>query len=204
MQSDNNSTNNESPQGDEKFVSRAPQPSKHLVWADCEMTGLDTANDSLVEIALVVTDSDLNVIGNGIDIVIQESAEKLDAMKDVVKKMHEKSGLTKEILSSNISLVEAEKMCLKYLRGLGIAGGSAPLCGNSIGVDRRFLDKYMPKLDYFLHYRSIDVSSFKELCRRWYPEAFKARPKKLGNHRALDDILGSIDEMKYYREHMLK
>lgn len=189
---------------EEKFVSKAPAPSKYLVWADCEMTGLDTATDTLVEIALVVTDSDLNVIDPGIDIVIQESAEKLNDMKDVVKKMHEKSGLTKEILNSNISLEEAEKMCLKYLRGLGIQGGSAPLCGNSIGVDRRFLDKYMPKLDYFLHYRSVDVSSFKELCRRWYPEEFKARPEKLGNHRALDDILGSIDEMKYYREHMLK
>lgn len=189
---------------DDNFVSRAPAPSKYLVWADCEMTGLDTSSDTLVEIALVVTDENLNVIDPGIDIVIQESAEKLDAMKDVVKKMHEKSGLTKEILKSNISLEDAEKMCLKYLRKLGIQGGSAPLCGNSIGVDRRFLDKYMPKLDYFLHYRSIDVSSFKELCRRWYPEAFKARPEKLGNHRALDDILGSIDEMKYYREHMLK
>lgn len=186
------------------FVSKAPSPSKYLVWADCEMTGLDTSKDTLVEIALVVTDSDLNVIDPGIDIVIQESAEKLNSMADVVKKMHEKSGLTKEILKSNTSVEEAEKMCLKYLRKLGIQGGSAPLCGNSIGVDRRFLDKYMPKLDYFLHYRSIDVSSFKELCRRWYPEAFKARPEKLGNHRALDDILGSIDEMKYYREHMLK
>lgn len=199
-----NSTENVDESSSENFVSRAPAPSKFLVWADCEMTGLDTANDTLVEIALVVTDGDLNVIDPGIDIVIQESAEKLDAMADVVKKMHEKSGLTKEILKSNISLEEAEKMCLKYLRKLGIQGGSAPLCGNSIGVDRRFLDKYMPKLDYFLHYRSVDVSSFKELCRRWYPEEFKARPEKLGNHRALDDILGSIDEMKYYREHMLK
>lgn len=189
---------------DEKFISKAPAPSKFLVWADCEMTGLDTNKDSLVEIALVVTDSELNIIDPGIDIVIQESAEKLNDMVDIVKKMHEKSGLTKEILNSNISLAEAEKMCLKYLKKLGIQGGSAPLCGNSIGVDRRFLDKYMPKLDYFLHYRSIDVSSFKELCRRWYPEAFNARPEKIGNHRALDDILGSIDEMKYYREHMLK
>lgn len=199
-----NSTENAGKTADDNFISRAPAPSKYLVWADCEMTGLDTASDTLVEIALVVTDEDLKVIDPGIDIVIQESAEKLDGMADVVKKMHEKSGLTKEILKSNISLEEAEKMCLKYLRKLGIQGGSAPLCGNSIGVDRRFLDKYMPKLDYFLHYRSIDVSSFKELCRRWYPEEFKARPEKLGNHRALDDIMGSIDEMKYYREHMLK
>ena len=168
------------------------------------MTGLDITTDTLVEIALVVTDSDLNVIDEGIDIVIQESAEKLDSMKDIVKQMHEKSGLTKEILKSNISLSEAQNKCLEYLKGLGIKGGSAPLCGNSIGVDRRFLDKYMPKLEYFLHYRSIDVSSFKELCRRWYPQAFEARPEKLGEHRALGDIMGSIEEMKYYRETMLK
>ncbi len=199
-----NSNENDTDNNEKPFTSKAPLPSKYLVWADCEMTGLDTESDTLVEIALVVTDSDLNIIDPGIDIVIQETGEKLDSMKDVVKKMHEKSGLTKEILNSNVSLKEAETMCLKYLRKLGIQGGSAPLCGNSIGVDRRFLDKYMPKLDYFLHYRSVDVSSFKELCRRWYPDIFKARPEKLGNHRALDDILGSIDEMKYYRDHMLK
>ncbi len=199
-----NSNENDTDNNEKPFASKAPLPSKYLVWADCEMTGLDTESDTLVEIALVVTDSDLNIIDPGIDIVIQETGEKLDSMKDVVKKMHEKSGLTKEILNSNVSLKEAETMCLKYLRKLGIQGGSAPLCGNSIGVDRRFLDKYMPKLDYFLHYRSVDVSSFKELCRRWYPDIFKARPEKLGNHRALDDILGSIDEMKYYRDHMLK
>ncbi|MEI2833899.1 MAG: oligoribonuclease [Acidimicrobiia bacterium] len=199
-----NSNENDTDNNEKPFASKAPLPSKYLVWADCEMTGLDTESDTLVEIALVVTDSDLNIIDPGIDIVIQETGEKLDSMKDIVKKMHEKSGLTKEILNSNVSLKEAETMCLKYLRKLGIQGGSAPLCGNSIGVDRRFLDKYMPKLDYFLHYRSVDVSSFKELCRRWYPDIFKARPEKLGNHRALDDILGSIDEMKYYRDHMLK
>lgn len=193
---------NENPET--KFVSRAPKPSQYLVWADCEMTGLDIKTDTLVEIALVVTDSDLNIVDEGIDIVIQESAEKLDAMADVVKKMHEKSGLTKEILKSNISVGQAQDQCLTYLKKLGIKGGSAPLCGNSIGVDRRYLDKYMPKLDYFLHYRSVDVSSFKELCRRWYPEVFDARPQKLGEHRALGDIIGSIEEMKYYREHMLR
>ncbi len=186
------------------FVSTAPVPSQYLVWADCEMTGLEIATDTLVEIALVVTDSDLNVIDEGIDIVIQESAEKLDSMKDIVKKMHEKSGLTKEILASNTSVSEAEEQCLAYLKKLGIKGGSAPLCGNSIGVDRRFLDKYMPKLDFFLHYRSVDVSSFKELCRRWYPDVFDKRPQKLGEHRALGDIMGSIEEMKYYRDNMLK
>lgn len=189
---------------DPSFVSKAPKPSEFLVWADCEMTGLNISSDTLVEIALVVTDSDLNLVDDGIDIVIQESAEKLDSMADIVKKMHEKSGLTKEILKSNISVTEAQDQCLAYLKKLGIKGGSAPLCGNSIGVDRRFLDKYMPKLDYFLHYRSVDVSSFKELCRRWYPDAFEKRPQKLGEHRALGDILGSIEEMKYYREHMLR
>lgn len=189
---------------DQTFVSKAPPPSPFLVWADCEMTGLDTAKDTLVEIALVVTDSDLNVIDPGIDIVIQESAEKLDSMIDVVKKMHEKSGLTKEILNSNTSVAEAEAQCIAYLKKLGIKGGSAPLCGNSIGVDRRFLDKYMPKLDYFLHYRSIDVSSFKEVCRRWYPEVFASRPEKLGEHRALGDIMGSIEEMKFYRDHIFR
>ena len=186
----------------ENFVSRAPKQSEYLVWADCEMTGLDITSDTLVEIAIVVTDSDLNVVGDGIDIVIQESAEKLDSMQDVVKKMHEKSGLTKEILKSNISVGEAEEKCLEYLKGFGIKGGSAPLCGNSIGVDRRFLDKYMPKLEFFLHYRSVDVSSIKELCRRWYPDIYSKRPEKKGSHRALDDILGSIEEMKYYRENV--
>ncbi len=197
-------TNNPSSEEQKPFISKAPKPSQYLVWADCEMTGLDIATDSLVEIALVVTDSDLNIIDEGIDIVIQESAEKLDSMKDVVKKMHEKSGLTKEILKSNTSVSQAEKMCLDYLKKLGIKGGSAPLCGNSIGVDRRFLDKHMPNLEFFLHYRSIDVSSFKELCRRWYPDVFSSRPEKFGEHRALGDILGSIEEMKFYREHMLK
>lgn len=197
-------TNNSSSEAKKPFVSKAPKPSQYLVWADCEMTGLEISTDTLVEIALVVTDSDLNVIDEGIDIVIQESAEKLDSMKDIVKKMHDKSGLTKEILKSNVSVSQAEKMCLDYLKNLGIKGGSAPLCGNSIGVDRRFLDKYMPNLDFFLHYRSIDVSSFKELCRRWYPDVFSSRPEKLGEHRALGDILGSIEEMKFYREHMLK
>lgn len=195
------SQTSQSPQ--KAFVSKAPSPSQYLVWADCEMTGLAIATDTLVEIALVVTDSDLNVIGEGIDIVIQESADKLDEMSDVVKKMHEKSGLTKEILASNVSVKEAEQQCLDYLKGLGIKGGSAPLCGNSIGVDRRFLDKYMPNLEFFLHYRSIDVSSFKELCRRWYPDVYEKRPEKVGAHRALGDILGSIEEMRYYREHML-
>lgn len=188
----------------EKFVSKAPAPSQYLVWADCEMTGLDTATDTLVEIALVVTDSDLNVIDEGIDIVIHQPEQALLAMKDVVKKMHEKSGLTKEISASTTSVVQAEEQCIAYLKKLGIRGGSAPLCGNSIGVDRRFLDKYMPKLDYFLHYRSVDVSSIKELCRRWYPEVFDKRPDKLGEHRALGDILGSIDEMKFYRETVFK
>lgn len=201
-----NSTDTEksSSEPEKPFVSRAPEPSKYLVWADCEMTGLDISSDSLVEIALVVTDSNLEIIDPGIDIVIQESADKLDSMKDVVKKMHDKSGLTKEILKSEISLSQAEKMCIDYLKNLGIKGGSAPLCGNSIGVDRRFLDKYMPNLEFFLHYRSIDVSSFKELCRRWYPEVYSSRPEKLGEHRALGDIMGSIEEMKYYREKMLK
>jgi len=199
---DKTPTNSENPAP--SFVSRAPKPSEYLVWADCEMTGLDISSDTLVEIALVVTDSELNLVDSGIDIVIQESAEKLDEMADIVKKMHEKSGLSKEILKSNISVGEAQDQCLAYLKKLGIKGGSAPLCGNSIGVDRRFLDKYMPKLDYFLHYRSVDVSSFKELCRRWYPEIFDKRPQKLGEHRALGDILGSIEEMKYYRDNMLK
>lgn len=186
------------------FVSKAPKPSEYLVWADCEMTGLEITTDTLVEIALVVTDSDLNLIDEGIDIVIHQPHEALLAMKDIVKKMHEKSGLTKAISASTISVEQAEQECLAYLKKLGIKGGSAPLCGNSIGVDRRFLDKYMPKLDYFLHYRSVDVSSFKELCRRWYPEVFDKRPDKLGEHRALGDILGSIEEMKYYRDNMLK
>jgi oligoribonuclease len=185
---------------DPNFISKAPKPSEYLVWADCEMTGLDTANDVLVEIALLVTDSDLNIIDDGIDVVIHQPQEKLLAMKKVVADMHDKSGLTKEIMASTTSCEQAEQQCIDYLKKLGIKGGSAPLCGNSIGVDRRFLDKYMPKLDFFLHYRSIDVSSIKELCRRWYPDVFEKRPDKLGEHRALGDIKGSIEEMKFYRD----
>lgn len=168
------------------------------------MTGLDTNKDVLVEIALVVTDSDLNVVDEGIDIVIHQPHEVLLAMTKVVADMHEKSGLTNEILASTTTCRQAEEQCITYLKKLGIKGGSAPLCGNSIGVDRRFLDRYMPKLDYFLHYRSIDVSSVKELCRRWYPDVFSQRPDKIGNHRALGDILGSIEEMKFYRETVFK
>ncbi len=196
--------NNNQSEQEKPFISKAPKPSEYLVWADCEMTGLDISVDTLVEIAIVVTNSDLEVIDPGIDIVIHQPIEKLNAMKKVVADMHEKSGLTSEILASATSTEEAEAQCIEYLKGLGIKGGSAPLCGNSIGVDRRFLDKHMPNLEFFLHYRSVDVSSFKELCRRWYPDIFAKRPDKLGNHRALDDILGSIEELKFYRENLFK
>lgn len=185
------------------FISKAPEPCEFLVWADCEMTGLDISSDSLIEIAMIVTDAELNVIDDGIDIVIHETEEKMGTMKDVVKKMHAKSGLTTEVLNSTTSVADAEKQCIDYLKSHGIKGGSAPLCGNTISIDRRFLDKYMPNLEFFLHYRSIDVSSFKEICRRWYPEVYTNRPEKLGEHRALGDILGSIEEMRYYRQYLL-
>jgi oligoribonuclease len=180
-----------------------PEMSDRLVWIDLEMTGLDTANHTIVEIAVLLTDSELEIVDDGIDIVVHASPEELAKMDDFVRKMHTKSGLLPAIEASTLSLEDAGKAVLAYLAERLPGPGTAPLCGNSIGVDRRFLDRYLPEVDQYLHYRSVDVSSFKELCRRWYPDVYKHRPDKQETHRALDDIRESIEELRFYREHML-
>jgi oligoribonuclease len=170
-----------------------------LVWIDCEMTGLDLARDALVEIACVVTDGQLNVVDDGIDVIIKPPAEALDHMPEVVREMHTSSGLLDE-LPSGITLAEAQDAVLDYVRQHVREPKKVPLCGNSIATDRSFLARDMPELDEFLHYRMVDVSSIKELARRWYPRAYFASPPKHGGHRALADILESIRELRYYRE----
>jgi oligoribonuclease len=170
-----------------------------LVWIDCEMTGLDLTSDALIEIACIVTDSELNALDDGIDVLIKPSAEALDGMDDVVREMHTSSGLLAE-LGSGLSLAEAQDLVLGYVRQHVPESRKVPLCGNSIATDRGFLARDMPELDNFLHYRMVDVSSIKELARRWYPRAYFASPEKHGGHRALADIRESIRELRYYRE----
>jgi oligoribonuclease len=169
-----------------------------MVWIDCEMTGLDLGSDLLIEVAALVTDADLNVLGEGIDIVIGASQDEMTRMPDVVRDMHALSGLTQEVLSSTVTLAEAEQQVMAYLKEF-VEPGKAPLCGNSIATDRGFLARDMKELDAFLHYRMVDVSSIKELARRWYPRAYFQSPKKNGGHRALADILDSVRELAYYR-----
>jgi oligoribonuclease len=171
-----------------------------LVWIDCEMTGLDLKSDRLIEIAALVTDSDLNVLGDGVDVVIHADDEALDGMVELVAKMHHRSGLTEEVRTSRVTLADAEALVLDYIRTQVKQGKSAPLCGNSIATDRGFIARDMPALDDFLHYRMIDVSSIKELCRRWYPRIYFGQPEKGLAHRALADIHESIRELKYYRQ----
>jgi oligoribonuclease len=175
-----------------------------LVWLDLEMTGLDVTRHVIVEIAALVTDGELEPLDDGIDVIVHQPPSALAEMDDFVQKMHTRSGLVKEIEASTVSLADAGTQALEYIRRHVPDPGVAPMCGNSIGVDRRFLDHQLPELDQFLHYRSIDVSSFKELCRRWYPDVYKKRPHKAETHRALADVLESIAELRYYREHMLK
>jgi oligoribonuclease len=170
-----------------------------LVWIDCEMTGLDLSRDALVEIACIVTDSELNPLDAGIDVVIKPPAEALDSMPEVVREMHTSSGLL-AALPAGITLAEAQDLVLGYIRKYVPESRRVPLCGNSIATDRAFLARDMPELDTFLHYRMIDVSSVKELARRWYPRAYFASPEKHGGHRALADITESIRELRYYRE----
>jgi len=170
----------------------------HLIWIDCEMTGLSLESDVLVEIAVLVTDSDLNVIGEGIDLVIGATPEQLAAMNDFVTQMHTSSGLITEI-PSGITVEAAEDAILAYLETTGTIPGKSPLAGNSVSVDRNFMARDMPRLTEYLHYRTVDVSSIKELARRWYPKIYFASPAKTGNHRALGDIQDSIAELKYYR-----
>ncbi|GAC82202.1 oligoribonuclease [Gordonia paraffinivorans] len=171
-----------------------------LVWIDCEMTGLRLESDKLIEIAALVTDGDLNILGDGVDVVIHADDEALAAMPDVVKKMHADSGLTEEVRRSTVTLAEAEKMVLDYIRKHVTTPGAVPLAGNSIATDRNFIARDMPELDAYLHYRMVDVSSIKELCRRWYPRIYFGQPEKGLAHRALADIRESIRELRYYRE----
>jgi oligoribonuclease len=170
-----------------------------LVWIDCEMTGLDLVNDALIEIAVLVTDGDMNILGEGVDVVIHADESALAAMPDVVREMHTKSGLTEEVRASEVTLREAEEQALAYIREHVPDAGAAPLAGNSIATDRGFLARDMPELDGHLHYRMIDVSSLKELARRWFPRVFYAKPEKGLAHRALADIIESIRELEYYR-----
>lgn len=170
-----------------------------LVWIDCEMTGLDPATDELVEIAAIVTDAELNELDAGISLVIRCNDAPLAAMDDVVVAMHTESGLIDEI-AGGISLADAEQQVLAYVRGHVPEARKAPLAGSSVYVDRGFIAAYMPELDDWLHYRLVDVSSIKELVRRWYPRVYFALPEKTGNHRALGDIRESIAELRYYRE----
>ncbi len=170
-----------------------------LVWIDCEMTGLDLGKDALIEVAALVTDPDLNVLGDGVDLVIHADDAALAGMPDVVRDMHEKSGLTEEVRKSAITLAEAEDRVLEYVTSFVKDPRTAPLCGNSIATDRGFLARDMPRLDAHLHYRMIDVSSIKELCRRWYPRVYFGQPAKGLAHRALADIRESIRELEYYR-----
>jgi oligoribonuclease len=170
-----------------------------LVWIDCEMTGLELARDALIEVAALVTDSELTVLGDGIDVVIRPPAEALEQMEPVVHDMHSASGLL-GALAAGVSLQEAEDLVLAYVREHVSDPGKAPLCGNSVATDRGFLTRDMPTLEKHLHYRIVDVSSIKELARRWYPRVYFNAPKKSGGHRALADIRESIEELKYYRE----
>ena len=181
----------------------AAAPDDRLVWLDLEMTGLDVSRHVIVEIAVLVTNDQLEPLDDGIDIVVHQPAAALAEMDDFVRTMHTKSGLLPAIEASPVTLADAGAQALEYVRSHVPEAMTAPLCGNSIGVDRRFLDHQLPELDQYLHYRSIDVSSFKELCRRWYPEIYKKRPSKTESHRALADIKESIAELRYYREHML-
>jgi len=169
-----------------------------LVWIDCEMTGLDLTRDALIEIACLVTDSDLVVLGEGLDLIIKPPAEALDQMEDVVREMHTASGLLDE-LPAGVTLAEAQDQVLAYIRGYVREPRRVPLAGNSIATDRAFIARDMPELDAFLHYRMVDVSSIKELARRWYPRTYFASPPKRGGHRALADITESIQELRYYR-----
>lgn len=170
-----------------------------LVWIDLEMTGLDPERDVILEIAALVTDSDLEPVAPGIDLVVAQPAVALEGMVDVVRDMHARSGLTDAVLASTVSLADAEAAVLALVKEHVPEPRTVPLCGNSIATDRTFLVRHMPDLDAWLHYRMVDVSSVKELARRWYPKAYYHAPVKAGGHRALADILESVAELRYYR-----
>jgi oligoribonuclease len=170
-----------------------------LVWIDCEMTGLSLTQDALIEVAALVTDYELNILGDGVDVIIKPPPAALEQMNELVTTMHSDSGLLAE-LKNGLTLHEAEERVLTYVREFVPDPGKAALAGNSVGTDRAFLARDMPELESWLHYRVVDVSSIKELTRRWYPRAYFAAPAKSGNHRALADIAESIDELRYYRK----
>jgi len=173
--------------------------SDRLVWIDCEMTGLSLETDALIEVAALVTDFDLNVLGDGVDIVVKPPAEALEQMDDFVRTMHTKSALLPE-LEHGVTLAEAEERVLAYVHAQCGADARPPLAGNTVGTDRSFLARDMPTLEGWLHYRNVDVSTIKELSRRWFPRAYFQAPAKRGNHRALADIQESIEELRYYRD----
>jgi len=173
-----------------------------LVWMDLEMTGLDHTSDVIVEIATLITDDDLNIVAEGPDLVVHADDDALAAMDPFVVTMHTKSGLLEQIKGSTIGLADAGEQTLAFIREHVPEERTVPLCGNSIGTDRRFLAAYLPEIEEYLHYRSIDVSSIKELVKRWYPELDANRPRGQGSHRALDDIRESVKELAYYREHV--
>jgi len=170
-----------------------------LVWVDCEMTGLDLGRDALIEVAALVTDPDLRVLGPGVDVVVHADDALLGGMVEVVREMHDRSGLTKAVRASTVTVAQAEDMIMEYVTAHVKEPRTAPLCGNSIATDRAFLARDMPRFDAHLHYRMIDVSSIKELTRRWYPRAYFGQPQKGLAHRALADIRESIRELEYYR-----
>jgi oligoribonuclease len=170
-----------------------------LVWIDCEMTGLDLTRDALIEIACLVTDGELNILDDGVDVIIKPPPEAVDQMSDVVREMHTTSGLLAG-LGQGVTLDEAQDIVLSYIQQHVSEPRRVPLCGNSIATDRSFIARDMPQLDAYLHYRMVDVSSIKELARRWYPRVYFASPAKRGGHRALADIRESVQELRYYRE----
>ncbi|MCW1250196.1 oligoribonuclease [Acaricomes phytoseiuli] len=176
-----------------------PTSTDRIVWIDCEMTGLDLDADALIEVAVLVTDSELNVLGEGVEVVIRPDQAALEQMNDVVRSMHTTSGLL-EVLPAGISMAEAESEVMAYLREHVPTAGKAPLAGNSVGTDRMFLARDMPDVVQHLHYRIVDVSTIKELARRWFPRAYFQAPAKHGGHRALGDIKDSIAELRYYRQ----
>lgn len=173
-----------------------------LVWMDLEMTGLEPAHNVIVEIATIITDDELNIVAEGPDLVVHQPEEALAMMEQIVVEMHTKSGLLDQIRASTITLEEAGSQTLAFIKQHVPEARKVPLCGNSIGMDRRFLAAYLPEIENHLHYRSVDVSSVKELVRRWYPSLLNGRGQKAGSHRALDDIRESVAELQYYREHI--
>jgi oligoribonuclease len=175
-----------------------------LAWMDLEMTGLDPDRHTIVEIATLVTDDDLSIVAEGPDLVIHQGEAALAEMGEVVTEMHTKSGLLAAVRDSDIALEEAGAETLSFLRSHIAQARSVPLCGNSIGTDRRFLARYLPEIEEFLHYRSVDVSTVKELVRRWNPKLLDAAPPKAEGHRAMDDIRESVEELRYYREHFFR